>query len=76
MKYILADEKKAQAAGFSPSLHVTVKGRMVLNEREVEQNGALEGMLARRARAIGGTIYESAVATKKAINNINKPVNQ
>ena len=76
MKYIIADEKKAQAAGFSPSLHVTVKGRMVLNGREVAQSQSLTGTLTERVRSIGGTLYDSAADTKTALNEINKPLNQ
>ncbi len=76
MKYIIANEKKAQAAGFKPALHVTVKGRMVLNEREVMQCASLTGGMVFRTGALGGKLCATAAEAKMALNTINNPLNK
>ncbi len=72
MKYIIANEKKARAAGFNPTLHLTAKGFMVLNGREAEQSPSLGGTLEDRAKALGGRLCGSAAQAKAEINEIMK----
>lgn len=56
MNYVLADTKKAVAAGFSDAIHSQMRGGMVLTEKEVEQSPLLSGSTEERLKTIGGSI--------------------
>ncbi len=70
MRYAIVDEKKAAAKGFKSALHRTRKGRMVLNEREIELSVNLSGSAAERVADLGGRMYENAASTMLALAEI------
>lgn len=56
MEYVIADKKKAIAAGFSASTHNTTGDSMTLTAKELMFTDRLAGTLAERLNAVGGEI--------------------
>ena len=59
MRYVIANRKKAEAAGFRIGGHRTDKLTVILNEKEVMNNQSLDALatLQEKAAAIGGDVF-------------------
>lgn len=67
MKYIIADKGKAADVGFKTEDHRRKGNQILLNEKEVMNNGTLQGTLKQRVKALDGMTYTE----KQVIIEIN-----
>lgn len=57
MNYVLADEGKVRAAGFSMTIHQKSRdGRVIMTEKEVLTSPLLHGTPDERVKALGGEV--------------------
>lgn len=65
MRYVVTKTKTVLNIGISDTGHKIKKGHIIINEKEIMNNGFLSGDFETRVQLIGGTIY-----TNTEINNI------
>lgn len=67
MRYVIANRKKAEAAGFRIGGHRTDNLTVILNEKEVINNQALDAhaTLQDKAAAIGGEVFSDSEIMSK-----------
>ncbi len=70
MRYVIANRKKAEAAGFRIGGHRTDNLTVILNEKEVMNNQSLaaHATLQDKAAAIGGEVFSDS----EIMSKINK----